>query len=226
VTGRYISTERTVKRPPTSARSKPASAPAYQQVMQTAQPHSKPSTSHQQPSPPTNNHARQPDNLYSNPNPLSQRHAPQITDHAEQAAQPYGNGNPSTSYPQLPAAPPTTTNHIEQTTPLQQLDTLPPPTVEADGHQTTYTNTNTNTHDTNTNTTSPFPASSDGTDMGFNQRRCVCQGTWTCKAGGMCEETIMFLEGDLCGMCEVSLSSCSFLLGGRGVVVCPGYGVC
>ena len=172
--------------------------------MQTGQPHINPSTSYQQPAPPITNNTKKPDNLYNNPSTLRPPALP-ITDHAEQAAQPSGKGNPSTSYPQPHATPPAT-DQGPTVQPVPSLqDTHQQPTAQAEEPQVTYNTTNPASDNTsNDDITSPFPASSDGTGRGFNQRPCACLGMWTCKTGRMCEETVMFLEGDFCGMCEVS----------------------
>ncbi|KAH6649570.1 hypothetical protein F5144DRAFT_635323 [Chaetomium tenue] len=225
VTGLFIITERATDRSlVASTSSNPASASTSRHTERGDQLHNHPVASHRQRALAPREQPSQPQ---SDPIAPYRHPPPSSSDHAGQAGEP--PGGPSTSHHQ-PAHPPTT-NHTSPATQLsgapttacqqppttgqaaphqhqppfvplqqeQQPATLPPPPAEGPP-QATYDN---NKNDGNNNSpASSFPAPSEG--VGFGDRRpCVCQGTWTCRAGGLCEETIMFVEGDLCGICEI-----------------------
>ncbi|EAQ92133.1 predicted protein [Chaetomium globosum CBS 148.51] len=188
---------------------------------QPSQPHSDPITFYRHSAPPSSDHAGQADEPHGGPS--TSHHQPAhlpTTNHTSPAAQ--LSGAPTTAYQQPPAVPPTTDDAAPQKQqlpypelqPKPQPDTpLPPLTAREEPPQTTYDNTTNNTtNNDTTNDNSPpslfFPAPSDGVGVGVDSvlsdhHPCVCQGTWTCRAGGLCEETIMFVEGDLCSLCEI-----------------------
>ncbi|KAH6844818.1 hypothetical protein B0I37DRAFT_433511 [Chaetomium sp. MPI-CAGE-AT-0009] len=105
--------------------------------------------------------------------------------YAQQIDQPYGD--PSCFYP--PSADPTT-DHAQQV-PYLQPGFFESPTLD---HQAT-------------DTPSPLPASSDAAGPFATPPPCACQANGACRAGDACEKTIMFVEGDRCGMC--TLFDCS-----------------